>query len=217
MKRSSSQAFTLIEMVTVVAIIVVLAGLVLSVSGYVQTKAARERMTTMLKNYTLQAEAYKIDNGSYPQNADTDKLDPRLDVNPISGSVGTKYQKASKYFYSCLSGDFEPATNLDNQPESGNRVYYTFRREELSFAKNANGGIQTVYYVQDPFGNSIGYSTAANVVEAEYRDALKENAGTARPEGNKMKGYNPTFDIWSTGGATSATQTGKWIKNWGGN
>lgn len=216
MKRSSPQAFTLIEMVTVVAVIVVLAGLVISISGYVQNKAARERATTQLKNYTLQCEAYKADNGSYPQNAATDRLDPRQHFSPISGSSGTLYVEASRYLYSALSGDYEPPNQPDTKPEDGNRVYYTPKRDELNFTKTATGAIGTINFLQDPFGNCIGYSTAGNAAEVEYRDELKKDPSTSRPEGTESKGYNPTFDLWSTGGATSPTQTGKWVKNWGG-
>jgi len=58
-----------------------------------------------------------------------------------------------------------------------------------------------VQYIQDPFGNSYGYSTANSVSSA--------------------LGYNPTFDLWSTVGLTSNpppsgtdTITPQWIKNW---
>ena len=47
----------------------------------------------------------------------------------------------------------------------------------------------TVTAIQDPFGNSYGYSTAIR----------------QRPS-NTTKGYNPTFDLWSTqAGTTSAS------------
>jgi prepilin-type N-terminal cleavage/methylation domain-containing protein len=215
MKRRIPQAFTLIEMVTVVAVIVVLAGLVISISGYVQNKAAREKAQTQLKNYTLQCEAYKMDNGTYPQNEATDKLDPRKDFSPISGSSGTLYYEASRYLYSCLSGDYDPPNQPDYKPEEGTRIYYTPKRDELNYVKRADGQIGTVSFLQDPFGNCIGYSTAGNVAENTYREELKKDPGAKRPEGNKIKGYNPTFDLWSTGGATSGANSGKWIKNWG--
>ncbi|MDQ6940462.1 MAG: hypothetical protein M3119_09940, partial [Verrucomicrobiota bacterium] len=53
--------------------------------------------------------------------------------------------------------------------------------------------------IRDPFGNSYGYSTS--------------NQSTA------TKGYNPTFDLWSTGGPRKATDTdqtyiARWLKNW---
>ena len=58
---------------------------------------------------------------------------------------------------------------------------------------------QNVQYIQDPFGNSYGYSTAN--------------------QADSTKGYNPTFDLWSTSGLTASpgnpdTITPQWIKNW---
>ena len=47
-------------------------------------------------------------------------------------------------------------------------------------------GNGTVTAIADPFGNSYGYSTANQA-----------DPGTA-------KGYNPTFDLWSTAGLTTA-------------
>ncbi len=212
MKRRTSHAFTLIEMVTVVAVIIVLAGMIISVAGYVQTKGAREKTLVQMKNFGLQCETYKQDNGTVPQNEDTDLLDARIDLSPISGASAAKYQKASRYLYSCLSGDFEPPTQPDGKPEAGERVYYGFRRDELNFAKERDGGIKSVNFVQDPFGNCYGYSTVGAKLEAEYRKKLRENADEPRP--TKLEGYNPTFDLWSTGGTTTTTGSSKWIKNW---
>jgi hypothetical protein len=61
------------------------------------------------------------------------------------------------------------------------------------------GGSGTVTAISDPFGNSYGYSTAN--------------------QPDPSKGYNPTFDLWSTAGLTTAgppTQAdqNQWIKNW---
>jgi hypothetical protein len=49
-------------------------------------------------------------------------------------------------------------------------------------------------YARDPFGNSYGYSTRMAAI------------GTG--------GYNPTFDLWSTAGLTTGSDSSQWIKNW---
>jgi type II secretory pathway pseudopilin PulG len=213
MKRRIPHAFTLIEMVTVVAVIIVLAGLIISVAGFVNTKAAREKALAQIKNYSLQSDAYKLDNGTVPQNADTDLLDARMHFSPVGGSSGTLYQNASRYLYSCLSGDLDPALRPDYKPEAGNKVYYGFKRDELNCQKNADGAIQSVNYIQDPFGNCYGYSTIGAKAENDYREKLKLDSSTARPD--QPQGYNPTFDLWSTGGGTTQSQAAKWVKNWG--
>jgi len=67
----------------------------------------------------------------------------------------------------------------------------------------------------DPFGYNYGYSTA-------YQgDVAINNAnGTTTPPVN---GYNPTYDLWSTGGqvgqasdtpAQSQVRRAKWLINW---
>src|SRR5215467_14406055 len=62
-------AFSLIELIVVIAIIVIVAGLVLSTVGYVQRKAARSRAETEIASMSAALEGYKADNGIYPQNA----------------------------------------------------------------------------------------------------------------------------------------------------
>jgi hypothetical protein len=57
-----------------------------------------------------------------------------------------------------------------------------------------------VAFIRDPWGNSYGYSTV--------------QVATGSPD----KGYNPTFDLWSTGppATTGAANTdpNKFVKNW---
>src|SRR6186997_450724 len=65
-------AFTLIEIVLVVGIITVLAGLVLSTVGYARKKAARARAETEIAAISAACENYKADNGIYPRSSTTD-------------------------------------------------------------------------------------------------------------------------------------------------
>lgn len=37
---------------------------------------------------------------------------------------------------------------------------------------------------------------------------------TTAYQANPSNGYNPTFDLWSTAGATGGTNQTQWIKNW---
>lgn len=63
--------FTLVELLTVVAIIGILAGLILSTSGYIQKKAARSRAEAEIAAMEAALESYKADNGAYPQAPDS--------------------------------------------------------------------------------------------------------------------------------------------------
>jgi prepilin-type N-terminal cleavage/methylation domain-containing protein len=215
MRHSSSpQGFTLIEMLTVMLVIAILAGLVLSVNGLVQTKAARARAEGEMKALSLGCESYKVDNGSYPRNADTDALDARANGN--AGS--TEYQKASKFLYTALSGD----SNANGQLDSGEGTNYAadfFKPNVLSGTKDGSGRITAVNYIRDPFDNSYGYSTIGAKAEEDFLEKLRKSAtpnSETRP--STLAGYNPTFDLWSTAGASTMGAPGdkaaKWVKNW---
>lgn len=207
MKRLT-RGFTLIEMITVVAVIVILAGLVISVSGLVTQKASRARAEGEIKVMTNHLDSYKRDNGTFPRTINTDKLEPREDVTPTS----SKYILANLDLYSAITGDYEPAGSPDGKPETDSRVYYSFPRTQLNFTKDGSGNPSTIRYLSDPWGNAYGYSTAGAELEAKYRADVRKDPRAARP--TEMKGFNPTFDLWSTSGANTLTQKGKWVRNW---
>jgi type II secretory pathway pseudopilin PulG len=167
------------------AIILVLAGLVLGTSSYVHNKGARSRAEAEIAAMSAALENYKADNGSYPNDPATDALDPK--ATPVAQA----YQDASRYLYRQLIGD----KNNDGSPDPNAPSYMSFKDNQLGL--DASGA---VLYIKDPFGNSYGYSTLyqANV------------ANGVNPPG----GYNPTFDLWSTGGVTTGTDQSRWLKNW---
>ena len=197
-------AFTLIELVVVVGLILVLTGLVLSTVGYARKKGARARAETEIAAMAAALESYKADNGVYPSNSVTNNLDPRTNGDPGT----TAYSFASQYLYGELSGDRNFNYIIDPS-EQGNRSYFAFKSTPPSADGTSNSGMlsitrsgstYTVNYIRDPFGNSYGYSTAQ----------------AANPGG--AAGYNPTFDLWSTCGLTtsppSTADQNQWIKNW---
>src|SRR6266446_7260475 len=184
-------SFTLIELVVVVGLILVLTGLVLSTVGYARKKGARARAETEIAAMSAACESYKADNAVYPFNSATNTLDARSNLDPSA------YSTASLLLYEQLSGDL-----AHNRQPSG-KSYFAFKPNMLL----PSGGSGTVTAISDPFGNSYGYSTAANP--------------QANPTPSGTPGYNPTFDLWSTAGvaasptpAPPATQQDLWIKNW---
>jgi type II secretory pathway pseudopilin PulG len=207
-------AFTLIELLVVIAIIIILAGLILATAGYVQKKGTRARAETEIAALSAALESYKADNGIYPRdptpNTATDLLDARTMGDPATANA-TVYNAASLVLYRALSGD----RNLDRTVSVADenfdidgsalsspltqlpRSYFAFKPNQLSPIDQT----QNVTFIQDPFGNSYGYSTA-------YQN-------------NPTTGYNPTFDLWSTAGTAPsptptppAKQQDLWIKNW---
>jgi type II secretory pathway pseudopilin PulG len=198
---SAAGAFTVIELIVVVTIIFILAGLVLSTAGYARKKGARARAETEIAAMSAACESYKADNGIYPRNNDTDNLNARTDGNPSSTpcpspcpdpSARTAYSQTTLYLYNALFG----ATAGGRTPNTGARSYFVFKPNMLFPADQT----QNVQYIQDPFGNSYGYST----IQAATSDTTR--------------GYNPTFDLWSTASLRTTPPTAadqnQWIKNW---
>ena len=197
-------AFTLIELIVVVSIIAVLSALVLSTAGYARKKGARARAETEIAAMSAAIENYKSDNGIYPRGPASAitigtvtipaNATDNLNARLRGDPVDTAdptYGETSLYLYTLLSGD---STGLRSPT---GKSYMAFKPNMLLPA----GGTGTVTAISDPFGNSYGYSTA-NVVDP-------------------TKGYNPTFDLWSTAGLSNNpppsgtdTVTPQWIKNW---
>lgn len=220
MKRSSSPGFTLIEMLTVMAVIAVLASLIVAVQAYANKKAAVTRADGEIHAMTSSCENYKADFGVYPRDDSaeqvTDLLDPREDGDPASA----KYRNASLFLYKMLSGDAVQGTTPPTTPtttadrpdgKAETKGYHEFSASALR--KTSNNEIQ---FIQDPFGNAYGYSTAGAASADKFREELQKNPNATRGE---EKGFNPTFDLWSTGGVTSAgtdinEKRKRWVKNW---
>jgi type II secretory pathway pseudopilin PulG len=112
-----------------------------------------------------------------------------LDARTNGDPSSTAYSLASLWLYKQLSGD-----SSGNRSPTG-KSYMEFKPKMLL----PPGGTGTVTAIADPFGNSYGYSTAQ----------------AANPGG--ATGYNPTFDLWGTGGTVSTSNPpdqSQWIKNW---
>jgi prepilin-type N-terminal cleavage/methylation domain-containing protein len=200
-RLTNESGFTLIELIVVTTVIVILTGLVLSTVGYVQKKGARARAETEIAAMSAACENYKADNGVYPRgpaNAITigsitipANVTDSLDAKTKGDPTSTTnptYGEASLYLYTLLSGD-----STGNRSPTG-KSYMEFKPKMLL----PLGGTGTVTAIADPFGNSYAYSTAN--------------------QADPTKGYNPTFDLWSTVGLTAdpptAAITQQWIKNW---
>ena len=185
----TASAFTIIELLIVMAIIIVLAGLIIGTSGYVQKKGARSRAEAEIAAMSAALESYKADNGIYPEST---AVDARIEYYPY-GAHKSDYEAGSTALYVALSGDTNRNRNRDAN-ETG-KSYMNFKPNMLSPADQS----AAVTAIRDPFGNSYGYSTANQV--------------------NPSEGYNPTFDLWSTAGEkelgeADVTFLARWIKNW---
>src|SRR5438132_12872519 len=144
-------AVTIIELLVVIIIIFILAGLVLSISSYVQNKGKRARAETEIAAMSAALESYKADNGIYPANNATNSLDPTTMTDPSSSS----YVSASNYLYIQLSGDSDG--NPTTTSSSDTRNYLSGSLKQSMLSPNPPGA--NIYF-RDAFGNRYGYSTS---------------------------------------------------------
>src|SRR5947209_7395574 len=92
-------AFTILELLIVMSIIIILAGLTIATMGYVQNKSRRSRAEAEIAAISAACENYKADTGIYPRTTgETDKLDP-------ASATLANYAAASLKLYEFLSGD----------------------------------------------------------------------------------------------------------------
>jgi len=151
-------AFTLIELVLVVGIIIVLAGLVLSTVGYARKKGARARAETEIAAMSAACENYKADNAVYPA---------------YSGTTG------AHALYQGLSGDGNDAiggaTASTGTPGSSGKSYMTLKPNMLS----PNPPDATTRVI-DPFSNDYNYRSPGtnNIATFDLWTAANANPPT---------------------------------------
>ena len=172
----------------VIMVILILAALVLAASSYVQNKGARARAETEIAAMSAALESYKADNGIYPRDANTDVLNAQTPTSTDPKTGDAKYRAATLSLYKQLSGD----TSANRQPIG--KSYFSFPPNML-YPKGSSNSVTALI---DPWGNCYGYSTAN--------------------QANSSNGFNPTFDLWSSGIPTSSgtpnTNPIQFIKNW---
>jgi len=93
---SVPRAFTLIELLTVIVIIAILAGLIIAGSKYALTKGATSRTRAEIASMETALESFKSDNGYYPA---TDPTAPRASANTNSPTVYTALAGGSKPYF----------------------------------------------------------------------------------------------------------------------
>ena len=146
-REHGGPAFTIIELLIVMSIIIVLAGLVIATSGYVQEKSKRSRTEAEIAAMSAALESYKADNGIYPTDqTKTESVNPGNSILP----------GASLFLYEKLTGD--TALNGTGTGKS----YMPFKPANLQRLNMSQpiSDANPVLAIRDPFGNPFGYSTA---------------------------------------------------------
>jgi prepilin-type N-terminal cleavage/methylation domain-containing protein len=194
-------SFTLIELLTVIAIIGILAALTLMAGEAVMNQAARSRAKSEIQAMSAALESYKADNGTYPLTNTFSGTNAYATVDP--SVLPNNYEYSSQLLYEALSGKI----NFEDTPVAGGaKSYMAFKKNQLgNYTATANSGYSgsTSTYVQDPFGNPYGYYTGDTNV----------------PPQNPPYNGGGFFDLWSTGGligggSGTETNSAAWLANW---
>lgn len=214
--RSRQDAFTLIELITVVSIIVIIFSLVVGGFTYADRSSKRSRTEVVVRAVRSGLEAYKEKFGAYPEVADPGSTISIADKPYIAGGAACLYQAMSGDGFDAIlnaTGDSSPQSdgNLD-RVEAENVTLNDMPREMWT---SSDG----FYYLVDGFGHPLRYVKAAPSVSA--------TPGQPPPDATTVN--RGTYDIWSYGEDTEnltatsldAAEDGpirtaslKWIKNW---
>ena len=179
------RGFTLVELLTVVTIIVILSGMVVGVSAFVQRKAAVDRAKAQLATFNLKIIEYKNDAGGFlPPTSEED-------VEARSGIIIYKMLYGDRIGADGIAGTADDGA-LDGRPDEGAVVYLADLDPNNNNQNliNERGGEVPVELV-DPWGNPWRF---------------RNQKGDPNQE-------NPDFDLWSLG-PDGKNGTADDIKNW---
>ena len=159
--RRPTAAFTLIELLAVITIIGILAGLTLGAAGAVRRHGASSTAKAEVAALQAACDRYFADNNAYPSNSA---------VNPSSSYVpsASTYTAAGKVLFTNLFGG-----NQYNVAPSAKR-YFEPKPAMVSSTNTANP------YLQDPWGYAYGYNS-----DGTNAPLIWSTAGTTKGETNK--------------------------------
>ena len=162
----SSVAFTLIELLAVITVIGILAGLTLGAAGAVRRHGASSTAKAEVAALQAACDRYYADYNSYPTTTNS-MPDPSSssDVNP---SPTSKYGTAGRALFNSLFG-----TNQYNLPPSTKRYF------EPKPAMVSSATIADPYFI-DPWGYAYGYNS-----DGTNAPLIWSTAGTTKGETNK--------------------------------
>lgn len=162
--RALRAGFSLMEMLVVISIIVLLAGLTFGGFNFVKAKQAREQAKVQIGMLQLALESYKADTGEYPENARS------------GGNRGT----ATIYRELYPGGNqkvYLPELNPDNDTQG--------------WLQGQTGTGLTIY---DPWGNEYYYRTNRASNDRIYAANPDFDLWSAGPDGETTAGRNGEYD-----------------------
>jgi type II secretory pathway pseudopilin PulG len=139
-QSKSGTAFTLVELLGVIVVIGILAGITLGGAGAVRRHAAVGQAKAEIAALEAACARYQVELGFYPS---TTSADPSSAFNPASAN--SPYQTAGRVLFTNLFG-----TNQFNRA-AGTKRYFEPKPSMVSSTNTANP------YFIDPWGYAYGY------------------------------------------------------------
>ncbi len=217
--RPQRAAFTLIELLTVITIILILAGLILGIAGSAQTKAARSRAEGEIKAMATACNNFQIDSGTYPRSntsvdtgGGTDKPIPNSTSSSGVDPNSNAYKFASRDLYRFLCGSYTYSVSTSNAvtwkkwTTSGSgttpkpTAYFAFKDSQLSNTGNVSSG-----YLDPDDGELSSRTLSDSATDTRRFISLKRLRMLTATVTPPTDGYNPTFDLWSTAGYSTTS------------
>jgi prepilin-type N-terminal cleavage/methylation domain-containing protein len=216
--RRSPAAFTLIEVLTVVSIVAILATMTFAAMQFAQRKSKEKQTVGVINDIMRALDEYKGDRGSYPRPA-VDKKDEEAKIGDESWVVGP-----AKTIYQAVSGDGTDAIRNGEKASTG---------EQGSAQDEKDPSLGKIYMGSAiaPNKKQIQDKVKLDLVEADgetyylidpwrhpYRYQIVDLDKNGLPvEGATMHSAS-TLEIWSYGVLKKPEETEKakrqWVKSW---
>ena len=133
--KAGVKAFTLIELLTVIAIIGILAGIIIPAAGGVKTSANKAKTKAMFSQWSLAMDLFKSDYGYYP-------------------AIGTNNKVVPTSFFGALTGKtYAGGVALTNDLKGNTRKLSFYSPSQSDVTSTANGDA-TNGGLKDAFGNT---------------------------------------------------------------
>jgi prepilin-type N-terminal cleavage/methylation domain-containing protein len=133
--KTGIKAFTLIELLTVIAIIGILAGIIIPATGGVKTTANKAKTKAMFSQWSLAMDLFKSDYGYYPP-------------------IGSNNKVVPASFFGALTGKTYAGVALTGNDLKGNTRKLSFYTPSQSDITSTANGDATNGNLKDAFGNT---------------------------------------------------------------
>ncbi len=188
--RVPHRAFSLIELLFVMLIMIGLAALTIGVMGPVKQQVARQQTQTLIKSLETGLAAYNADYGSYP--------------------ISNDANEGGEILYASLFGDYNhngiPDKSANDLNDTSVKMYMAMLQPPKIDPKTGQPigsshvtQVSNKYTVVDAWGEKIFYVN------------FEPGANSSALLGGGI--HNPTYDIWSLANTSTSVEDG-WIRNW---